>query len=82
MNNPLQGVLGYAELMLATKSSALEHEELRAIRDNANRAAGIVRNLLTFAGRDTPARGWQQINRVVRTPSPRARGNCRPPASP
>jgi signal transduction histidine kinase/CheY-like chemotaxis protein len=66
LNNPLQGVLGYAELMLATKPAALETEELRAIRDNANRAAGIVRNLLTFAGRTTSARGWQQINRVVR----------------
>jgi len=66
LNNPLQGVLGYAELMLASKPGALETEELRAIRDNANRAAGIVRNLLTFAGRNTTARGWQQINRVVR----------------
>jgi signal transduction histidine kinase/ActR/RegA family two-component response regulator len=66
LNNPLQGVLGYAELMLASKPAALETEELRAIRDNANRAAGIVRNLLTFAGRATSARGWEQINRVVR----------------
>ncbi|HYE87688.1 MAG TPA: ATP-binding protein [Vicinamibacterales bacterium] len=66
LNNPLQGVLGYAELMLATKPAAPDTEELRAIRDNANRAAGIVRNLLTFAGRTTSARGWQQINRVVR----------------
>lgn len=66
LNNPLQGVLGYAELMLATKHDTLETDELRAIRDNANRAAGIVRNLLTFAGRTASARGWQQINRVVR----------------
>lgn len=66
LNNPLQGVLGYAELMLATKPAAFETEELRAIRDNANRAAGIVRNLLTFAGKTTSARGWQQINEVVR----------------
>jgi signal transduction histidine kinase/ActR/RegA family two-component response regulator len=66
LNNPLQGVLGYAELMLANKPAEPEAEELRAIRDNANRAAGIVRNLLTFAGRTTSARGWQQINRVVR----------------
>jgi two-component system NtrC family sensor kinase len=66
LNNPLQGVIGYAELMLASKPAPLETEELRAIRDNANRAAGIVRNLLTFAGRNTSARGWQQINRIVR----------------
>jgi two-component system NtrC family sensor kinase len=66
LNNPLQGVLGYAELMLATKPASIQAEELRAIRDNANRAAGIVRNLLTFAGRNTTARGWQQMNRIVR----------------
>ena len=66
LNNPLQGVLGYAELMLAARPGSLEAEELRAIRDNANRAASIVRNLLTFAGRTSSARGWQQMNRVVR----------------
>lgn len=66
LNNPLQGVLGYAELMLAAKPAELENEELRAIRDNANRAAGIVRNLLTFAGRTSSARGWQHLNRIVR----------------
>lgn len=66
LNNPLQGVLGYAELLLATKLSSLENEELRAIRDNANRAASIVRNLLTFAGQSSALRGWQQMNRIVR----------------
>ena len=66
LNNPLQGVLGYAELLLSARPPSLETEELRAIRDNANRAAGIVRNLLTFAGRTDSARGWQQMNRVVR----------------
>ncbi|MGE0041039.1 MAG: ATP-binding protein [Vicinamibacterales bacterium] len=66
LNNPLQGVLGYAELMMASRPGEPESEELRAIRENANRAAGIVRNLLTFAGRETPARSWQQVNRIVR----------------
>lgn len=66
LNNPLQGVLGYAELMLAARPASLDVEELRAIRDNANRAAGIVRNLLTFAGRTSSARGWQPMSRVVR----------------
>jgi signal transduction histidine kinase/ActR/RegA family two-component response regulator len=66
LNNPLQGVLGYTELLLASRPKSLEADELRAVRDNANRAAGIVRNLLTFAGRTTPSRGWLPINRVVR----------------
>lgn len=66
LNNPLQGVLGYAELMLATRPADREAEELTAIRDNAHRAAGIVRNLLTFAGRTSTSRSWQQINTIVR----------------
>jgi signal transduction histidine kinase/CheY-like chemotaxis protein len=66
LNNPLQGVLGYAELMLTAQPASQDTEGLRAIRDNANRAAGIVRNLLTFAGPTASARGWQPINRVVR----------------
>jgi signal transduction histidine kinase/ActR/RegA family two-component response regulator len=65
LNNPLQGVLGYAELMAFSAHDG-ESAELKAIRENANRAAGIVRNLLTFAGRATPPRTWQQINVIVR----------------
>ena len=66
LNNPLQAVLGYAELILATRPPASEAEELRAIRHNAHRAAGIVRNLLAFAGRSGSTRGWHQVNRIVR----------------
>ena len=65
LNNPLQGVLGYAEMMLDAQPGELETAELKAIRDNANRAAGIVRNMLAFAGRTPSARGWQDINRIV-----------------
>lgn len=65
LNNPLQGVVGYAELLLAGQPQGTDSEELRAIRDSANRAAGIVRNLLTFAGRTTAARAWHDINEVV-----------------
>ena len=75
LNNPLQGVIGYAELMLAAKPA--EAEELQAIRDNANRAAGIVRNLLTFAGRTSSARSWQQLNVIVTD----AVATCRPQLS-
>ncbi|MEW6322273.1 MAG: ATP-binding protein, partial [Acidobacteriota bacterium] len=66
LNNPLQGVLGYAELMVAANPTDAKSEELQAIRDNANRAAGIVRNLMTFAGKEAPARSWHQVNRLVK----------------
>jgi signal transduction histidine kinase/CheY-like chemotaxis protein len=73
LNNPLQGVLGYAELLSMTHRDAPAAEELNAIRENANRAAGIVRNLLAFAGRTTPRRSWQQINAIVEEAAQRRR---------
>lgn len=51
MNNPLQGVLGYLELLMET--AAVEpavKRDLRRIYHEADRAATIVRNLLTFSG--------------------------------
>ena len=65
LNNPLQGVLGYAELMSMSRPGETEPEELRGIRESATRAAGIARNLPTFAGGEDPGRNWQQINGIV-----------------
>ncbi|MBA2301262.1 MAG: hypothetical protein H0W08_01360 [Acidobacteria bacterium] len=51
INNPLQGVLGYAELMLETIDPDSPHRsDLRRIYLEADRAAEIVRNLLVFTG--------------------------------
>jgi two-component system NtrC family sensor kinase len=66
LNNPLQGVLGHTELMLATRRDEETREELNRIRDNANRAAGVVRNLLAFAGAERRARSWHDVNGIVR----------------
>jgi signal transduction histidine kinase/CheY-like chemotaxis protein len=80
LNNPLQGVLGFTELMSLSQRDA--SDELNAIRDHANRAAGIVRNLLTFAGRATSSRSWQPINSVIqnaarrRLPALERSGTC------
>jgi C4-dicarboxylate-specific signal transduction histidine kinase len=51
INNPLQGVLGYAELMLGSIGPDHPHRaDLRRIYLEADRAAEIVRNLLVFTG--------------------------------
>ena len=71
LNNPLQGVLGHAELLALAQRDGPLSEELKAIRDNANRAAGIVRNLLTFAGPSGPTRSWTPVNAIVRDASQR-----------
>jgi two-component system, NtrC family, sensor kinase len=78
INNPLQGVLGHLELMLTAyrvpglkKTNAAAalpravRKDLRLIYHEADRAAKIVRSLLTFTGsqRKTPRR--LRIDRVV-----------------
>ena len=61
INNPLQGVLGHIELLLWTKAAKTAttkrphtmrevRKELRRIHHEADRAAKIVRDLLTFSG--------------------------------
>lgn len=74
LNNPLQGVLGYAELLtLCPRDGA--SEEVKALQDNANRAAAIVRNLVTFAGRPAPDPRWRPIDGIIREAAA-----CRAPA--
>jgi signal transduction histidine kinase len=51
INNPLQGVLGYAELLIeTTRADNPIRPDLRRIYREAERAAEIVRNLLVFTG--------------------------------
>ena len=51
INNPLQGVLGYAELLMETvPADSPLRDDLRRIYREAERAAEIVRNLLVFTG--------------------------------
>jgi len=52
LNNPLASVLGFADFLGETGQMPPNlAEPLRVIQQEANRAAGIVRNLLTFARR-------------------------------
>lgn len=51
INNPLQGVLGHLELLIATEEAARPvRPTLRRIYHEGDRAAKIVRDLLVFAG--------------------------------
>jgi signal transduction histidine kinase len=75
INNPLQGVLGHLELLLwsATKGKSWPvaearrpfRKELKLIYHEADRAAQIVRNLLTFSGWQRIARRKLRIDRVI-----------------
>ena len=66
LKDPLQGVIGNTELMLASGTLGVEStSELREIQENATRAAGLVRNLLAFTETSDLTRRWQDINDVM-----------------
>jgi C4-dicarboxylate-specific signal transduction histidine kinase len=66
LNNPLQAVLGHAELMRRRTGLTRDvHRDLQIVYREADRAAKIVRNLLVFAGKRRLARRLVNVNTVV-----------------
>ena len=68
VNNPLTGILGFAELLTAElPEDDPRHEEAIVIRDEAVRARSIVRALLEFAQPRPPQRIPTNLNDVARS---------------
>jgi two-component system NtrC family sensor kinase len=69
LNNPLTGITGYAQRLLARPleaERASEHSAgLRHIFDEAQRAGRIVRNLLLFAREEKPEHKPVSLNEIV-----------------
>ena len=65
INNPLQGVLGYVELLLRSDKATPVRGELRRVLREADRAAKIVRNLLVFSGSRRMVRRRLTVERVI-----------------
>jgi two-component system NtrC family sensor kinase len=66
LNNPLAGVLAFAQLLEAAPGSAEEQREaIRAIHKEAKRAAKIVSNLLLFARERDAERTRTDLNAVM-----------------
>jgi signal transduction histidine kinase/ActR/RegA family two-component response regulator len=65
LNNPLSGVIGFSELLLDNQQDPKLKKSLERIRDEANRAAKIVRNLLTFARKHKPESVMVDVNSVL-----------------
>lgn len=66
LNNPLASVMAFSQLVLATGGDEAEREEaLRTINQEAQRAAKIVSNLLTFARQHPPQRTTTSVNDVM-----------------
>jgi two-component system, NtrC family, sensor kinase len=63
LNNPLTGIVGYAQLLLAHSPGS---EEVQRIFDEAQRAGAIVRNLLLFAREERPEQRRVNVNEIVK----------------
>lgn len=67
LNNPLQPILGFAELLLEKGNmEGWQRRYLTIITREARRARDIVRSLLDFAGYGPPDRELADVNEVVR----------------
>jgi len=67
INNPLQAVMGFTELLIETEDRPKVRADLEQIRSDARRAAKIVHNLLLFARRETLERSVADLNEIVRS---------------
>lgn len=66
INNPLTGVIGYSQLLLSRQLDEKTKRDVEQIYHEAERAAKIVRHLLSFARKHQPERRLIDLNQVVR----------------
>jgi PAS domain S-box-containing protein len=67
INNPLQSVMGFTELLLEAERRPEVRRDLEQIRTDTGRAARIVQHLLLFARRETLERSIADLNEIVRS---------------
>ena len=66
INNPLTGVVGFAQLLAERKDLPEDiREELKIIHEGGQRVSNIVKGLLSFARQSKPRREYININEVV-----------------
>ena len=65
INNPLTAVIGFAQLLMDTDLPDEVKEDVGVIHKEAQRAAGVARNLLTFARKHTLGKQPTNLNSIV-----------------
>jgi PAS domain S-box-containing protein len=65
INNPLTAVIGFAQLLMDNDLPEEIKEDLVIIHKEAQRAAGVARNLLTFARKHAPSKQPTNINSII-----------------
>jgi two-component system NtrC family sensor kinase len=66
LNNPLSGVVGYAELLRASASDPAQINDLQRIVESALRCQRIVFKLLSFAREHPPEKRFHDLNECAR----------------
>lgn len=65
LNNPLTSVIGFSQLLMNGDAPGSVKKDLEVVHSEAQRAAGIVKNLLAFARKHEPVRQVSQINNII-----------------
>jgi len=65
LNNPLTSVIGFTQLVMERDIPDDIREDLKLIHSEAQRAAGVTKNLLTFARKQAPVKQLNQINNII-----------------
>ena len=66
LNNPLQSILGFTELLIDAEERPELRRDLEQVRSEAIRAGKIVRNLLAFVRRSSSERTAVSVNDLVK----------------
>jgi PAS domain S-box-containing protein len=67
LNNPLQSMIGTAELLLESEAREETRRDLNQVRADGQRAAQVVRSLLRFVRRSEGERAAVDLNDIVRS---------------
>jgi len=65
LNNPLTSVIGLSQLLMEREVTDDIREDLKLINNEAQRAASVTKNLLTFARKHAPVKQPTQINNII-----------------
>ena len=65
LNNPLAGISAFAQLLLEEELNADQRESARLIKREADRAVGVIRDLLLFARKAGPSTMPLDLNGLV-----------------
>ncbi|MEO6445786.1 MAG: GAF domain-containing protein [Gemmatimonadaceae bacterium] len=66
LNNPLAGISAFAELLLEEALAEDQRDSVRLIKREADRAVGVIRDLLLFSRKTAPSNAPVDLNEVIR----------------